>query len=330
MYNMEYDDYDPREDWEDEIHDIISSVVAGKCADINNKNRTQKDTIESLREDIKVLKQDIRVVERENNFTQGMDKFKNRVNKDNIFNFINSLGFLKTNGDDYIRGMNSEKIPDTTKLILMYYNDREFIFDMFDLFSIKYTISRDFILPRSYDKVTVIEILRDISSRMITVNGCYFKDNFGSWGLKSDQVPLQDLFMNPFIKHKDCMNIILGYLDDPYYSYLLEVTNYQEIDYQDILKLGNCIPEVAHKNLRDYQRDFIARHKDLLFRNEQFCNKYSKYMDNNKYNTFAVHNFPLEYQIEFLKKFSLDGVVAIINKLNMTDEQKKDIIKSII
>jgi len=333
---MEYydDDYDTeREEWEDEILDILTSVVDSKCIDVHNKNTSLQKIMENYKEEIKVLKRDTKVLESENKFTKGMEQFRGRVNKDNIFNVISGLGMLKTNGERYVGGMNSEKMPSTTKLILMYYNDRKFIFDMFDLFDIKYTISKDFLLPRDYDKELVMNILKNIDSQILYTNGCVLEDNFGFWSLKTDKIPLQELFLNPFMQDMGCFEIIQSRLaNDKYssYHYLYDITGYQEFKVENILELAECIPKAKHSNLNKSQKQFIERHKDILFNQRIFCEKYKEFMDDNHYNSFAVNNFPIGYQIKFLKNLSFNTAVELVNKFKIDDNQKKYILSEVV
>lgn len=322
---------EPKEYWEEQIYEIIHKVVDDKSKDIIEQLETKEKRIQSQQSEIHELKKKNKELESRHQIKIGMDKLAKLITKNNIFQIINSLGLEKTNDENYISGMNSEQIPITTKLVLLYYNDKDLILDILDLFDIKYVGLKDFKLPRDYDKDEIIDIMKNVNSRMIQTNGCYFGGNFGFWQRDRKEVPLQEVFMNPYIK--DCFDIIIDKLKNTqynYYSYLFEVTKYQDFTNDEILDMAKYLPDKQSKDLYDYHKRFIDRHKELLFSDMDFCDKYFKYVSDNKYNAFAIHNFNSCYQVKYLKTLELDRAIRLVNEFKLDDLQKKGIMQQII
>lgn len=250
-----------------------------------------------------------------------MDEFITLVNEDNIFNVIESLGLEKTNTEIYISGMHTENFKTDLKLVLLYYNDKEKILDILDLFNIEYDESlRYFQLPRDYTKDKIEKIMSNIYRTIISTNSCYLKDNFGFWleGNVEKEVPLQEVFMNKYIK--DYVNLIMSILkEDKYrkYSYLFEVTHYQDFSKDTILELAKCLP--SYNMFSKYHDEFVKRHKDILFNDDEFCKGYIKYASTNKYNPFNIHNFNKEYQKRFLKTLGFEQAMRLVGKLGYSE-----------
>lgn len=327
---------DPKEDWEHKIFEIIHDTVDEKCKDIQEMIAIKQDKINDQHNEIHELKNTIKELEERLRVQSGVDEFAKLVNEDNIFNLINSLGIEKTNSENYIRGMNSERMADTTKLILLYYNNRDLIFDILDLFNIYYPHSlKNLILPRDYNKDEIEAIIKNVDRKMINTNGCYFKDNFGFWlsdsfGNRDDRVPLQEVFKNPRIK--DCIDIIIDRLKDDtysYYSYLFEVTNYQDFSEDVILDLAEHLPENPGK-FHSYHKGFVKRHMKILFNSNEFNERYFEHANNGKYGIFSIHNFNEKHQEEFIKGLSLDSAITLINELSYDEKKKAKMIKKII
>ena len=320
---------DPKEDWEHKIFEIIHDTVDEKCKDIQEMIVVKQDKINDQHNEIHELKNTIKELEERLRVQSGVDEFAKLVNEDNIFNLINSLGIEKTNSENYIRGMNSERMADATKLILLYYDNRDLVFDILDLFNIYYPHSlKNLILPRDYSKDEIEAIIKNVDRKMINTNGCYFKDNFGFW--LSDRVPLQEVFKNPRIK--DCIDIIIDKLKDDtysYYSYLFEVTNYQDFSEDVILDLAKHLPENPDK-FHSYHKEFIKRHMKILFNNNVFCERYFEHANNSKYGIFSIHNFNEEYQENFIEGLPLETAIVLINELNYDEKKKTEMIKKVI
>lgn len=327
---------DQKEDWEHRIFEIIHDTVDEKCKDIQEMIAVKQDKINDQHNEIHKLKNTIKELEERLRVQSGVDEFAKLVNEDNIFNLINSLGIEKTNSENYIGGMNSERMEVVTKLILLYYNDRNLIFDLLDLFNIHFPSNlKNLKLPRDYSKEEIESIVKIVDRKMLNTNGCYFKDNFGFWlsdsfGNRDGRVPLQEVFKNPHVK--SCIDIILNKLKEDafsYYSYLFEVTNYQDFSETVILDLAKCLPKNPDK-FHSYHKEFIERHKEVLFNDEEFCKKYFQYARNGKYGIFSIHNFNRQYQERFIKNLSLGIAISLINELNYDEDDKAKMIKIII
>jgi hypothetical protein len=194
---------------------------------------------------------------------------------------------------------------------------------------------RNFILPRDYNKELVGNILKDISKSTIRTNCCYLGGNFGFWIGEyvrdystekiSKVVPLQEIFMNPVIK--DYFDVIIDYVKNDKYngSIFYGITKYQEFTDDQILNLAKYLP-INDRDIYDVHKDFIERHKNILFNNDDFCKGYYKFIKTNRYSVFAVHNFKRDYQVKFLRTIKLNEAIEIIREMKIKDSEKKELI----
>jgi len=335
-----YDDYsscEPREDWEEEIRNIIQNTVDTKCNETVEKNTYLSNELNKKNNIIQELNIGLKDLKNKLNQFKNFDAFMKIINKENIVGVINGLGLKETNLDSYISGMSDECISPYLRLIIKYYDDRDIVLKLFKAVQVENINNLEkFILPRDYNKDLIKEIINDISHRTIQTNGCYFKDNFGFWieGNRRDfsleklsrKVPLQEIFMNKYIVElfDDILKLLLR--GD---KLLFEITKYHTLNIEQILQISQNITNGNHEKLYENEKSFISRHKDILFNNNSFCNKYFEYADSNPYDTFAIHNFNKKYQIKYLKNIEFKKAMEIINRINCNDEIKKEIIKKI-
>lgn len=338
MYNYDYDDcnsYEIREDWEEEIRNIIQSTVDTKCNETIGRNAYLSNELTKKEKTIQELNKDIQDLKNKLNQFENFNAFMKIINKENIISIINGLGLKEINSDDYISGMSNECISPYLRLIIKYYDDRDIVLKLFKAIQVEDINNLEkFILPRDYDKDLIKEIINDISNRTIQTNCCYLGGNLGFWIERnrrdfstqklSREVPLQEVFMNKYIV--ELFDDILKLLSKGN-KILFEITKYQDFIEEQILQLSKYLIIGDHKKLNKSERSFINRHKNILFNDDSFCNKYFEYADDNPYDTFAIHNFNKKYQIKYLKNIEFKKAMEIINRINCNDEIKKEIIK---
>lgn len=340
MYN-DYEDYEyenPREEWEDSIKEIIEKVVEDKCKETIEQNDLFSKDLSYKMEEIRKLKKEVRELKDNLVKFENFDVFLKMINKDNIVSVVDSFKFPITNDDNYICGMNSEHISPYLELTIKYYDSRDTILKLFKAVGIENIKSLEyFILPRDYSKELVKGILNNLPNRIIRTNSRYLGGNFGFWlGYSRDlsienlskTVPLQEILKNKYIT--ELFGDIINALKSGYSNkYLFESTKYQNFNESQILELSEYLTTSGSRDLYDVEKDFIKRHKDILFNNDEFCDKYFEYASDNNYSTFAIHNFNKKYQIKYLKNIEFDKAMSVIRELKCDDGTKKEIIKSI-
>ena len=339
MYNDYEDEYEfePREDYEDQIKEIIENVVNRKCEEIIGRNGVLSNSLSTKEQLIQDLKKENRELKKKLEKFEGYDLFINMFNKDNIQNLVNNLGLPKTNPEGYYEGMDSEGISIPLKLIITYYDSKDILMKLFELIGIENVNElKRFVLPRDYDKSLIKEIINNLGRRIIETNGCYFGGNFGFWlrgkrdlsvGNLSKIIPLQEVFKSKYIP--ELFDDIIKNLNNYGNSKLLKVTDYHTFTDKQILQISNFIEIKKHERMYELEKEFIKRHKDILFNNDDFCKRCYEYIDDNPYDIFSIYNFNKEYQIQYLKTLKFDEAMNIINRIKYEDEIKKEIIKEI-
>ncbi len=330
-----YCDCNPREDWENSIVDIVHETINEKYKEILDEKEYLSKQLSEKNKELFDKKEELNKLKDDLTRFEDFDAFLKMINKDNIVGIIEGLNLPITNPDSYMNGMS--EISPYLKLIIKYYDNKELVIKLLKIARVESNIKNleDFILPRDYDKETIIDILKNLSYRMIQTNCCYFEGNFGFWlsGTRdvsttnlSKKVPLQEVLKNKHIV--DLFDIIID-LSNKSDKYIFEVTKYQSFNEEQILEMSKYIRDGSHNKLYDIEKSFINRHKDILFNNKEFCEKYFKYISSNQYNTFSIYNFNKEFQIKYLKKISFKDAIEIINRMEYNDKIKKEIIKAI-
>lgn len=340
MYNDYYEDeyeFEPREDYEEQIKEIIENVVNKKCEEIIERNNVLSNSLSTKEQLIQDLKKETRELKKKLEKFEGYDLFINMFNKDNIQNLVNNLGLPKTNPENYYEGMDSESISVPLKLIITYYDNKDVIIKLFELIGIDNVNElKKFILPRDYDKSLIKEIISNLNNRTVATNCCYFSGNFGFWlrgkrdlsvGNLSKLIPLQEVFKSKYIPL--LFDDIIKNLQNYGNSKLLKVTDYHTFTNEQILQLANFINIKESNRMYEIEQDFIKKHNELLFNNDEFCEKCFDFISENQYNVYSVYEFNKKYQIKYLKAIGFDKAMGVINRLKYDDEIKKEIIKEI-
>jgi len=332
-----YCDCNPREDWENSIVDIVHETINEKYKEILGEKEYLSKQLSEKNKELFDKKEELNKLKDDLARFEDFNVFLKMINKDNIVSIIEGFNLPITNPDSYISGMDSQEISPYLKLIIKYYDNKDLVYRILKIARVESDIKNleDFILPRDYDKETTKDILENMSNRMIQTNCCFFDDNFGFWlrGTRnvsianlSKQVPLQEVLKNKHIV--DLFDIIID-LSNKSDKYIFEVTKYQNFNDKQILEMSKYIKDGGHNKLYDTEQNFIKRHRDILFNNKDFCEKYFKYISTNQFNIFSIYEFNKEFQIKYLKEISFKEAIEVINRMKYDDKTKKDIIKAI-
>ncbi|GAA4878916.1 hypothetical protein GCM10023310_68760 [Paenibacillus vulneris] len=297
----------------------------GKCLRLSNEHKELSKDLNKNLHQIEVLK-----------------KFKNLINEENFEKFL-SFTSLKETGIK-IDGMYSETIPLWFKLLMKYYDDKNTLITLMDLFEIKYeNWIHTYKMPYEYNESEVDHFFDDLRNRYIC-NGCIFERNMGFFwqsinGVKGDTiknmsgnrhfsnyVPWQLFLKNPLLTTDKYFNRILNSLkkkiDNSYYFY--KIQDYQDITQEQALNMFELLPM---NNLYDVHKRFVENNKEIIKHKPELAEIYKDKISDNQFSTFYYLNFPIEMQIKFVKRFGGDRVHTKFELIDKMDIPKEDKIK---
>lgn len=218
-----------------------------------------------------------------------------------------------------------------TNLAVNYYDNRDIIINLLNILdppcNYKNCIST-FKMPFDYDKKDVIEYVRNPH---YNVNGNMFgiSDYWLEKGAGKINMPHDLMMKNPHILEPDVFNILLETIEANrgHYHYLFALPLYNNhISKNQIEMLGDCLIFTHHSG---YGTDVVSKfiennlHK---FNTKTLDYLYLKITDDNHYRTFHWENFPIEYQMKYLKSKPFEHINKILNdyscKWTMKDKEK--------
>ena len=267
-----------------------------------------------------------------------LNTLKTLVTDVNISNILFNFN-LKRN-KHIIDGMHSEEIPTWFKLLFNYYEDRDRLFSIMDLFDFKYlTWAKEFKMPYDYNKEELKLFIDSKYDRYIT-NGEIFSENTGFFWETirvnkgntheiltnrkafSDYIPWQLVLSNPLWLEEDMFSIILKALKNkqPYSYYYYAIQNYLTISNDQIKALADLLPT---NNLYDIHKKFIECNINIIRENEWLAERYQDVINDNQFSTFYYLNYPLAMQKVFIKKYKgYDSKFKLVSKMEINKEEK--------
>lgn len=255
------------------------------------------------------------------------------------FNKMRPLFNLKHN-DIPINGMHADEIPDWFKYVFHYYEDKDKLFNIMDLFNIKYPEwAKNYKMPYDYTEDELMIFIDPSYSRTVC-NGCYFEDNIGFFWENiqychadtnkiltnkrsfTDYIPWQLVLSNPLWSTDILFNKILEAIyADRYTSWnFFTIQKYTKISNDQILELLKLIP--TH-NLYGVHKEFLKMNENIIRGNSIFADKFKDEICDNSYSIYYYLNYPIEDQKNYIKtKLDFDEQMTLINKMEITKEEK--------
>jgi len=271
--------------------------------------------------------------------------FKNLINEENFEGFL-SLTALKDTGIR-IDGMYSETIPLWFKLLIRYYDDKNTLITLMDLFEIKYEKwIHTYKMPYEYNESEVDYFFDDLKNRYIT-NGCNFEGNMGFFwqsimGVKGDTiqnmnkrafssyVPWQLFLRNPLLKTDKFFNRILESLKNNVTNsyYFFRIQEYQDITQEQVLSMIGSLPL---NNMQESHKKFIENNKNIIKLKPEIANKFKDKINDNHYSTFYFLNYPKHMQISFVtnNKDNYRSKFDLVKKMEISKEEKIKLLSDI-
>lgn len=271
--------------------------------------------------------------------------FKGLINKDNIEEVISrlQLNYIDIN----FNGMDSERIPVWFKLVCTYYNDKEKLFTLMDMFNIEYPHwAKSFKMPFDYNE-EYLDLVFEHLGKMYVCNGEIFNNNMGfffqyqnkySGDLNSlfnsesyVEIPWNLLLQSPLLTTEKYFDKIIDALKNKrsHSEYFFKIQDYQELTDEQVNRMVEYLPI---KNFYDYHRDFINHNKDIFKHRPDLAETFKDKISDNHYSTFYFLNYPIEMQKEFVKdhsdRYNSYGF-DLVKKMDIPEEEKLELLNQI-
>lgn len=244
-------------------------------------------------------------------------------------------------------GMDVEKIPHWFKLLCEYYEDRETLFQLMDMFEIEYPRwAKVYKMPYDYNEEELALFITHAQLHGLP-NGSYFNSNMGffwryvkvyegdSYKLvtKDTDIPWQFVLQNPLFQTELIFNMILDVIekDKGKAEYFLSLPQYQIMEEKNIARLGEALLK-GKMDRSSYGKEFIKQHPFLL-KQENFAKKFEEKMDESNYSVYYFAKFPNEMQKTFileLKEESSIEKLKLVKKSTLSQEEKNELATAII
>lgn len=342
--SYEYEDgYIPSE-FDLKINEVIESEVERRVNGIKTKYQHREDMISKLTKENMILKEENKTLQKLTKEYCAFTQFKSLVSPKNFSSLLTWFDLKR--GKFEINGMDSEEIPQWFKLLFVYYDDREKLFSLMDLFDIKYsTWAKEYKMPYEYTQEE-LEIFIDPKYDRYICNGEIFKNNIGFFwsnielnkgntykiltnkSFFSDYIPWQLVLSNPLWSGDKLFNKILEAIREKQSNsqYFFTIQNYQNLSKEQVLELAKLLPK---DRLYNEHKKFIENNKNIIKDNAWLAEKFKDVINDDQYSTFYYLNYPLEMQKEFIRKYSKSyySKLDLIKRMNITKEEKLEFLQ---
>ncbi|PHA03035.1 hypothetical protein COE51_01445 [Bacillus pseudomycoides] len=272
------------------------------------------------------------------------ESFKGIINSDNFKNFVGNLGLKETGIELY--GMGSERIPLWFNLLVTYYDERERIFTLMDMFEIGYPQwAKTFKLPFDYNE-NELDLVFKYMGKMYVCNGCIFEHNMGFYFEYQNrysgslerlfskesyvEIPWNLLLQNKLLTSEKYFDKIVDSLSKnrSHSEYFFRIQDYQTISEEQVIKMFPYLPK---SNLYDIHKRFINNNINILKHRIDLAEQLKSKINDNQHSTFCYLNYPLDMQIEFVKGCSnnYSTIFPLVNKMEISKEEKLQLLSEI-
>jgi len=345
MYNEE--EFVEENIFNSKINEFIEEEISNRVSDIKIQLENSEKELIKTKKKLNKLENENEELKKIQSQIEMFKIFKGLVNKNNFSNFTSYLN-LKSNGFG-ISGMDSETIPDWFKLLFRYYEDREKLFVLMDMFNIEYPIwAKDFKMPYDYNEEELLLFINSKHDKYIT-NGCIFEGNTGFFwrnvransGKTKDiinskssfeqAIPWQLILSNPLWLNENMFLKIIDVIKNKKYSfgnYFYAIQDYIKISDEQIKEMAKLLPK---DRLFDVHKKFIGTNKDIFKIVPNLAKGYFDKINDNQYSTFYYLNFPVKKQIEFIKNYNggIHSKFDLVKKMDISKEEKVKLITEI-
>lgn len=280
-----------------------------------------------------------------NNEMNEFKTFQGLINENNVVEIISHFD-LKQNNIDF-SGMDSDRIPVWFILFCTYYDEKQKLFTLMDMFNIEYpSWAKSFKLPFDYGKDELDLIFNHIG-KMYVCNGRIFSGNMGFFyayqtRYKGDlkllfsresytQIPWNLLLQNPLLTTEEYFNKVIKVLEDKcsHSEYFFMIQNYQDLTKDQVNMMAAHLPTTY---FYDYHTSFLSMNRGIFKVRHDLAEKYKDRIKNNKYSEFHYLNYPIDFQKEFVLKESSSCNrfgFELIQDMDITKEEKVQLLSEI-
>ncbi|PAV30289.1 hypothetical protein CIL05_07415 [Virgibacillus profundi] len=331
------------------VNEEVGRVIGDKIAELDEARKHLCDVEEKTRyldNDNYELNQKVRSLSKAEDL---IAKFTPLVNKDNFEDFLDSLNLEGTG--IVIDGMDSGKIPVWFQAVVKYYDHKELVISLMNLFNIDYpNWAANFKLPYDYNEEELDLFFRNISYASVT-NGADFQHNTGFFYeklkrnngdvklllTKSDyfNIPWNLLLQNKLLVTGEYFNKILNELKENSMGYMnsfnfFYIQKYQELSSYQVSQMLDLLPE---KRLMDCHRAFINQNVDIFKIKPELVNRFLNKISDNQFSTFYYLNYPVEIQKDYVKdyteRYGYRDKFEMVKKMDISKEDKIKLLSEI-
>lgn len=240
---------------DDIIKNAIEIEVKNQVESYVNKYENLKINYDKLNKDYENLKLEKNEMLNNLNQLEVIKGISKNINVDNIEEAIISNFNYKPQIISF-RGMDSNKIPMWFEILSRYFDYKEEILNLFNIFNIEYPEwAKDIILPSHYNKEQ-LKLCLEKSHKMYVCNGQIYDGNMGfyytyhrkhNFNLENVfkyesyvEIPFQLLLKNKLlIEDNELFNLLLDkiYNEASHISYFMKIVEYQDVPIDKVLKL---------------------------------------------------------------------------------------------
>jgi len=329
------------------VNDIITNAIQ---MEVNAQIESYINKYENLKKNYENLNEDHIKLKAENNELlsnlkqlETIKSFSNSITIDTIESaVICNLNYKPR--DISFSDMDSEQIPMWFKILSCYFDNKDEIINLFNIFNIDYPVwAKDIVLPSHYNKEQLKLCLKN-TQQLYVCNGQIYDGNMGFYFtrhrnykfdlekvFKSEsyvQIPFQLLLKNKLlIEDDELFNLLLEKLhkEASHVSYFMRIVEYQDISTNKVLKLL-----APTKNGSINYKSIVKKYPELL-KEEHIAKSLKQGISENRYSELYLLNFNKEIQKEYLlnrKNKDLDFVKLIDGSTEFNTEEKAELIKS--
>jgi hypothetical protein len=270
--------------------------------------------------------------------------FQSLINNDNIQEIITYFN-LKSRKIDF-NGMDTERIPVWFKLLCTYYDDKETLFTIMDMFNIEYPYwAKQFKMPYDYNEAE-LDLIFEHLFKMYVCNSEIFSRNMGFFYTyqskhKGDikslfresyvEIPWNLLLQNPLLTTEKYFNKIIESLEKKRSrsEYFYMIQDYQDLTDEQVDRMAEYLPT---DKLYDYHRFFLDKNGRILKKRIDLAKKYKSKMTDYERSVFYYLNFPIEMQKEFVlnesDRFNGYGI-NLVRQMEIPIEEKLELLNQI-
>lgn len=317
------------------------SELSNEISELSNENsylkRSNKEAQNfiDVSKSIKLTYQSIEGKPNDNNGYSPLMKGEAQYNyicrlMDLYFNIIPGFEFVKGYRDCIL----------WANLAISFYDNKKELFIILDLIDASYnknllsltTMKSDisaFVMPRDYNKEIVEKILHypdyQTNGAIWGVNEFWLRQK-----LSTKRPPYKLFFENKQILKS--FNILIETIErksSSQYHYLFRITEVVDLPKSKVKQLGHCLINIP-ENVRNYDdvKKFIKRH--LSDFDDKTLNFLFKFITSDSYSSYSWINFPVKYQIKYLKTLSIDSLTQVLKNSKLDEGQKKQVLLSVL